>query len=170
MLIVKSQAEADAATRSDMDFLEWVIVILNGVIFAIPILYSFVENVYSAIVEKLSSRKYTDNDDAQDSESEHLQISSSMSFAAADQESPGITLSGDARRVYSAAHAELSFSQPIVLKDDLVCSETEIRGTSAMPSERESLSEQENPDHPADAQVIANRHQEGTAAAQRFRI
>jgi hypothetical protein len=66
MLIVKSQAEVDAATRSDMDFLEWVIVILNGVIFAIPILYSFMEDAYSALVDKLSSRKYTDIDHAQD--------------------------------------------------------------------------------------------------------
>ena len=49
-----------------MDFLEWVIVILNGVIFAIPILYSFMEDVYSALVDKLSSRKYTDIDHAQD--------------------------------------------------------------------------------------------------------
>ena len=60
MLIVKSQAEVDAEPRSDMDFLEWVIVILNGVIFAIPILYSFMEDAYSALVDKLSSRKYTD--------------------------------------------------------------------------------------------------------------
>jgi len=63
---VKSQAEVDAATRSDMDFLEWVIVILNGVIFAIPILYSFMEDAYSALVDKLSSRKYTDIDHTQD--------------------------------------------------------------------------------------------------------
>ena len=97
MLIVKSQAEADAATRSDMDFLEWVIVILNGVIFAIPILHSFVEDVLSALVEKLSRSKYTDHDidDAQDSVSERSQISSSMCFAAADEDSPGITTSRD---------------------------------------------------------------------------
>jgi hypothetical protein len=67
MLIVKSQAEADAATRSDMGFLEWVIVILNGVIFTIPILYSFLEYVSSELVQKLSvRRKYSAKDRAQD--------------------------------------------------------------------------------------------------------
>ena len=161
MLIVKSQAEADAATRSDMDFLEWVIVILNGVIFAVPIIHSFMEDAFSAIVEKLSSRKFTNADYAQDSESERLPISSSMSFAAADQEFPG-------RQDSSVAHAELSFSRPNVLKDDLVCSETDVRGTSAMPSERGTHSEQENPDHhQADAQVIANMAAVQAVAQQR---
>ena len=65
MLIVKSQAEADAATRSDMGFLQWIIILLNGVIFAIPIFHSFLEHISSLFVQKLYARKYSANDRAQ---------------------------------------------------------------------------------------------------------
>ena len=112
MLIVKAQAEADAAIRSDMDFLELVLVILHWAIFAIPILYSFMEEAYSALVEKWSSMKYTDIDQAQESQSERSQISPSMSLAAAEQETPGNTRSDDLSQVLSS-HAEVAYVQPV---------------------------------------------------------
>jgi hypothetical protein len=142
MLIVKSQAEADAATRSDMDFLEWVIVILNGAIFAIPIFHSFVEDVLSALVEKLSRSKYTDDDieDSQDSVSERSQISSSVCFAAAkhsaqdpepaeissslvDRETPQIISSrdlGQGTQNQLGSVSRQASSQPEYLLSDLV--------------------------------------------------
>ena len=45
MLVVKASAEAGTASRSDMDFLNFCIILLNVVLFAIPVLESFMEHV-----------------------------------------------------------------------------------------------------------------------------
>ena len=45
MLVVQATAESGTASRSDMDFLNGVIILLNVVLFAIPIIESFMDNV-----------------------------------------------------------------------------------------------------------------------------
>jgi hypothetical protein len=45
MLVVKASAEAGTASRSDMDFLNFCIILINIVLFAIPVLESFMEHV-----------------------------------------------------------------------------------------------------------------------------
>ena len=45
MLVVKASAEAGTASRSDMDLLNVCIILLNVVLFAIPVLETFMEQV-----------------------------------------------------------------------------------------------------------------------------
>ena len=40
-------------------FLEWIIYILNILLFAVPILYSLIQDAYSYVADKLAGRKYS---------------------------------------------------------------------------------------------------------------
>ena len=130
MLIVKQYAEAQAVSNSDMNFFQTIIVLLNAVLFAIPLIEMFLRDVIVFLGGMMFKPVYS-------GEEETAPIDDPRTFTA--EPSPAM-----------------------ILKDDLVYTETNMRGTSGnVPTERESLLEQENLDRQrAHEQEIANYQQE----------
>jgi hypothetical protein len=117
MLIVKKYAEAQAVSKSEMNFFQDIIVLLNAVLFAIPLIEMFLRDFIVLLGGMMLKPVYS-----------------------GEQETVHIDVSLD-----DPAHTLLSRSHPaMILRDDLAYTETNLRGTSAMPSERENLLEQEN--------------------------
>ena len=59
LIIVKTSAEGSRSASPDLVLLEWVIYILNIAIFALPIVYSLIQDVYSYVAESVSGGKYS---------------------------------------------------------------------------------------------------------------
>jgi len=129
-MIVKQYAVAQAVSNSDMNFFQTIIVLLNAVLFAIPLIEMFLRDVIVFLGGMMFKPVYS-------GEEETAPIDDPRTFTA--EPSPAM-----------------------ILKDDLVYTETNMRGTSGnVPTERESLLEQENLDRQrAHEQEIANYQQE----------
>ena len=59
MLNIKANTEESVSGSKDLVFLEWVIYGLNIALFAVPILYSLIQDAYSYLGETLDGRKYS---------------------------------------------------------------------------------------------------------------
>jgi hypothetical protein len=119
MLMVKKYAETQAVPKSEMNFFQEIIVLLNAVVFAIPLIEMFLRDVVMFLGGMMLKPVY----------------SGEQQMAPVDDpdliDDPARTLASKPRTV-------------IFLRDDLVHAEKNVLGTPAMSSERESLLEQEN--------------------------
>lgn len=59
LLIIKENTEENVSGSKNLLFLEWIIYILNILLFAVPILYSLIQDAYSYVADKLAGRKYS---------------------------------------------------------------------------------------------------------------
>jgi hypothetical protein len=119
MIMVKKYAETQAVPKSEMNFFQEIIVLLNAVLFAIPLIEMFLRDVILLLGGMMLKPVY----------SGEQQMGPIDDPAPIDY--PARTLTSNPRTA-------------MFLRDDLVYTEMNVLGTSAMPSERESLLEQEN--------------------------
>jgi hypothetical protein len=120
MFMVKKYAETQAVPKSEMIFFQEIIVLLNAVLFAIPLIEMFLRDVIVVLGGMMLKPVYS---------GEQLMARQEPDPAAIDD--PARTLTSKP-------------STAMVLRDDLVYTEKNVLCTPAMPSERESLLEQEN--------------------------
>jgi hypothetical protein len=119
MLMVKKYAETQAVPKSEMNFFQEIIVLLNAVLFAIPLIEMFLRDFLVVLGGMMLKPVY----------------SGEQQMAPVDDPAP---IDDPARTLTSKPRTAM------FLRDDLVYTETRFLGTSAMPSERENLLEQEN--------------------------
>jgi hypothetical protein len=118
MLMVKKYAETQAVPKSEMNFFQEIIVFLNAVLFAIPLIEMFLRDFIVVLGGMMLKPVY----------------SGEQPMAPVDDPAP---IDDPARTLTSKPRTAM------FLRDDLVYTEKNVLGTSAMPSERESLLKQE---------------------------
>jgi len=119
MLMVKKYAETQAVPKSEMNFFQEIIVLLNAVLFAIPLIEMFLRDVIVLLGGMMLKPVY----------------SGEQQMAPVDDPAP---IDDPARTLTSKPRTA------VFLRDDLVYTEKNVLCKPAMPSERESLLEQEN--------------------------
>ncbi len=117
--MVKKYDETQAVSKSEMNFFQDIIVLLNVVLFAIPLIEMFLRDVIVLLGGMMLKPVYS-------GEQQMSAINDSVPI-------------DDPARTLSSKPCTAMF-----LRDDLVYTEMNVLCTSAMPSERESLLEQEN--------------------------
>jgi len=119
MLMVKKYAETQAVPKSEMNFFQEIIVLLNAVLFAIPLIEMFLRDVILLLGGMMLKPVY----------------SGEQQMATIDDPAP---IDDPARTLTSKPRTAM------FLRDDLVYIDRNVLCTPAMPSECESLLEQEN--------------------------